>query len=248
MTLAGQSSHGIPPDPRYVTSDEIKALWRAIQTLQTANPSQATTISEGGLQIFDSAGNLVAQLGQLAAPGTTPDPTDQGMALYRTDPGVEGTTALEFLGGFIGFRDASENIIVSDDIVSRQGMGRPYLSFGAWMDRTVPQTTTSATFTTIQTVEGRKTHPKIEGQYLLYSSDATTPGEVRITNAADGTQIGTTQAVGEGNFIYVPFGPFDLPGSNLARLTLNLQARRTGGNGSVGVRGTSIRCIESNPV
>lgn len=234
-TLPGQSSHGIPGQARYEIPERLAALERQIKTQQTANPLQATTIDEGGLTILNADGQTIAQIGNFAG---------DGIAIYRDD----GTLALSLYSGFVAIWDRSGNYVVTDDTVSGQGLARPYLSAGTWTDEAVTAFTTASSWTTLQTVEMRKTHPKIEGQLLLRATDPNTTGEVRIQKVSDGSQVGDAQEIGAGANIYVPFGPYDLPGGNLERITLNLQCRRTGGSGQVGVRGISIRCIESNPV
>lgn len=237
----GQSSHGLRPDPRFVISDALKQVERDVKTQQTANPLQATTIEQGSLEVIDPrTGTVTFFVGEHVGPGAE---ETVGMDLTRTD----GSLAFQFVGGFVALWDASGNLVLSDDIISKQGLARPYLSAGTWTDQAVTAFTTSSSWVTMQTVELRKTHPKIEGQFLLRSTDSTTTGDLRIQKSSDGSQVGDIQEIDANANVYIPFGPYDLPGGNLERMTLNLQVRRTGGNGQVGVRGISIRGVESTP-
>ena len=104
-------------------------------------------------------------------------------------------------------------------------------------------TTTSGTFVTLQTALGSKMNPKIAMQ-VMARSDPGTSGEVRVVDE-DGTQIGSTITVPAGTWTYYDIAPTALPGAFKEPKSLNLQARRTGGTGSIGVCGISAEGRQS---
>lgn len=129
--------------------------------------------------------------------------------------------------------DNNDDIVVSDDGVSGQGLARPSLP---WSTRRVRfdtlASTDSATFDgVVDTGFVYKSHPRAYVQVVHCATTSGTTGELRLM--LDGVQVGTTQAVSFAvNF--VDFGPFAVPGSHMSQHRLVLECRRTGGTGRIG--------------
>lgn len=236
-TLPGQSSHGIQGQARYEFAEQIAELKRQIKTLQTANSSQATTITEGSLTVDDADGNPVVILG------------DTGIALVGNPIGMialrpDGSVAFS-LNPFVAIWDKSGNYIVTDDATSGQGLARPYLSLGAWVDVADPAATvTSSNWTTVQQISFYKQHPKVLVEFKLRSDAADTSGDIRVIDGS-GVQLGNAGSVSGAVTVQGFIGASALSGGHLSFTTLSLQVRRTGGNGHIGARGITAYGVES---
>jgi hypothetical protein len=248
----------MPPGPDDLAR-RVADLEKLVQRLAAVNAFNAATIDKGGLKVINggsiavidpATGRTVAYLGQ----GTIPDGSGrtQMVALFIRD---DGTPALELadLGTIPGHAhqqalqwfDRSGNIVIADDTLSGKGIAVPYVPFGPFMSNTAPtDTTTSATFTTLQSAVGYWMNPKVFIQILVRSSDATTTGNVRVLDQSN-NQIGSTQAVAGNDFKYVNIGPIAMPGNFKDSLSLNIQAQRTAGAGTIGVRGIVAIGIQS---
>lgn len=135
--------------------------------------------------------------------------------------------------------DRGQNIIFAEDTDSGQGMARPYLSLGPFVSNDYPSdTTSSGAFETLQSLVGFKQHPKVSMQLLGRADDVDTAGELRVIDQ-DGHVIGPVQTVAAGGYAYYTIGPVPLPGIHMQPISLNVQARRTAGTGTIGARGIS---------
>lgn len=140
-------------------------------------------------------------------------------------------------GQFWALVDASSNIVMSDDIVSGQGLATPYIPI-----TTVPAirmssaevTTTSTTFVPMYRMNALKQHPKIYAEFL-----ATTPAGVTAEVILGNTVTGVTIA-----------GPLTIPantslqffnlvgivtGGHMSYLGIDVQMRVASGAGTVGM-------------
>jgi hypothetical protein len=151
-----------------------------------------------------------AILGRVATPGT-PSPT-QNTALIR---------------------DFSGNIIFAPDVISEQGIGKPYLgipmhnaAFGA------PATTTSATFEALFRGYAFKQHPKLRMRFTA-NNPAGVTGEARLT--VDGSQVGSTVSLPASTLANYVIGPEEIAGAYEQEVIVELQVRRTAGASAIGV-------------
>jgi hypothetical protein len=192
-----------------------------------------------------------AYLGSLSGAYTRPDGKAQVTTLLYRDTGELAFSIADFdtadgYQQYIGLFDRAGNTIVSDDTNSGTGLARPHIPVGQWTDNLTPTaTTTSASFVNLQVLIGEWQHPRVALQAIYQSSSAGTTGEVRCVDS-DGIQIGTTQTVNSLDFAFSTFGtPAVLPGDFGAAKVLYLQARRTGGTGTIGVRGVQALGTQS---
>jgi len=240
----------LPPTNGWIVR-EFRALRRAMDEFRAARRLERASIGAGGLTI-DSGGYLAVQtptgvqtvyVGALDAElNHTDGSTQQGVWLRRED----GTLALavyadpSVLGNDrqgISLWDSSGRIVVADDIVSG-GLARPWIPISGWYDITgveVPvSTTTSGTFTSVVEQQLYQQHPTVRVVMRVRCSDGTTAGEVRVMSGA--TQVGATQTIAAGTYAQYEItgtSPIVPGGWGI----LQIQARRTAGSGTVGVRG-----------
>lgn len=236
----------------------IEDMLRRLKNLENANPLQVgATITNGGLTIkggggisvYSAAGELVFFVGKVPIPdgsgrtqieiGFARDDGSAALILadLGTTPGHTHQQALQWY-------DRSHNVVFADDTISGQGLANPYIPIGQWADYgTVPTaTTTSPTFTNLQTLVGVHQHPKVSGQILVYSDSGTT-GVIQMVDGSGNVIMSTTLA--SGTFGFVNFGPVVMPGINGTGISLILQGKVTGGAGKVGVRGISALGVQS---
>jgi hypothetical protein len=159
----------------------------------------------------------------------------------RLEP-VTGAGGLAVEGGqlvVVAVYDAAGNVVVSADAVTGQGLATPWLPvpFTSHSTTTLPvDTTTSGTFIGLLSGRYLKQHARLWAQILCRASDGSTSGEVRIVKVSDSTQIGSTGTISLGYYGLVTIGPGDVPGGHLEEMELEVQARRTAGTGTIGVR------------
>ncbi|MEU0940482.1 hypothetical protein [Embleya sp. NPDC005971] len=240
----------LPNGPGWIMR-ELAAIRRAITELRAARRLERASIGAGGLTI-DSGGYLAVQtpagtqtvyVGALGAElNHTNGSTQQGVWLRRED----GTLALAIyadptVGGDdrqgVSLWDRTGRIVVADDIVGG-GLARPWIPAAGWYDITgteVPvSTTTSGSFTAVVEQQLYQQHPKVRVVMRVRCSDGTTGGEVRVMSGA--TQVGATQTIAVGTYAQYEIAgtaPIVPGGWGI----LQIQARRTAGSGSIGVRG-----------
>jgi hypothetical protein len=224
----------LPPIPVTVSDDLTQILDAPGRSPQVGTE---VTIQAGGLYTFtDATGNKLCQIGVLPDGGF-------GFKTYRPD----GSVMLESVGsGYLGLtytaiRDQLGNALFFDDPVAN-GISRPRLSLGQWVDYTPLGTaavpTTSATFVTLQALFAYEQQPAARFDLMVSSPDAATTGEVRVLDP-NGVAVGSPLTVPPNANTVVHLGPTILtgwPSYDLAGY-FTLQARRTGGTGAIGARG-----------
>lgn len=191
-------------------------------------------VSRGSFRFLDDAGDMRIYFGPVVYGGST----TTGWILKR----ASGGNVFE-LGGsavdnqFWALRDEQGNIIVGDDAATGQGLARPYvpIPFVSGAAAVPTDTTTSATFTGLLSARYTKQHPRLKARILCRASDGTTTGEVQIVKVG-GAQIGTTVTVTAGFYGLLTIGPADVDGTHMEEMELEVQARRTAGAGTIGVR------------
>ncbi|MEV0805723.1 hypothetical protein [Micromonospora sp. NPDC050200] len=204
----------------------------------------SVTVDGGDITVIDAAGNIIGQIGDLGN-------GKRGFILRRAG----GYPALEVSGtgvgsdyGFVGMYDVSGNYIVTDDAASGRGLARPYIPIQVGEVSVPTAVATSTGFADLHVGAAVLQHPVLYAYVLIRSSDSSTTGEVRM--AVDGIGVGPTLPVNAGAYAYVNVGPFALPSSVLGNYSaiqvLSVQARRTAGTGTIGVRPLSILGLESS--
>lgn len=247
-----------PPTPSLMR--EINDLKKRLRRLETRRSLGNSSISEGDLSVTSGGafrvvdagdGHEVGRIGALPSWANRSDGSPQPGVLFNREDGT--------LAGFLGdlnattppyrqawqILDRAGHVVFADDTNSGQGIALPYLTFGMPVGNGVPtDTTTSGTFTTLQAVAGYWMSPKLLGQILIYASDGATAGQVRIVDE-NGAQLGATITVAAGAFQWVTWGPVTPPGSFGDPKTLNFQARRTAGTGTIGLRASTVIGVQS---
>jgi hypothetical protein len=128
-------------------------------------------------------------------------------------------------------RDFSGNIIFAPDVLSEQGIGKPWL--GIPMHNALfaaPTATTSATFEPLFRGYMFKQHPKLRMRFTANIAAATT-AEARMT--VNGAQVGSTVSLPASSFANYVIGPEDVDGTHEQELIVELQGRRASGAGAV---------------
>jgi len=137
---------------------------------------------------------------------------------------------------FWAMYDKQDHIIMSDDAVSGQGIGRPWIPYNTVRTvllTTPADTTTSTSYVSHHTISGVMQHPRIS--IRAYVSSQTSPftdgAQIRIFDPSTGTQIAQSAATVNnwvdlvGNHVNYDFG---------ASFVYDIQIRRTSGSGAVG--------------
>lgn len=240
----------ITPEPEPDLKQIIDRINRRLTNLEQQNPLQGgMVISGGGLTAVDpTTGNRTGFIGL----GDFSDGSDRKQmetVFYRADGTVAfiiadlGTTLGHPFAQALQMWDHNGNIWAADDIISGQGIARPYLSMGTWTDNSEPvMTTTSTSFANLQTLNGVKQHPKIEGQIITYADSGTT-GVLEMIDQASNVLF--THNIASGEFQYTDFGPVALAGTHEQSITLTIQAKVSTGSGKVGARGVSCLGVQS---
>lgn len=244
---------------RMMIREEVGELLRA-GLLRNASIGEGggLTIRDGGnLTIRDggdlyvryreeNGGGTAVYAGDLYAPGTnTYRGTGLGafaedgtaIAQFRTDnQWGDGAPVAEVY-------DAGQRVVFAPDAASGQGLARPYVPavfhrarFGDWV------TTTSGAFETLFTATLNRQHPRLYVQARASNDTAGATGEVRVL--VNGVQWGATlptQFLVENK----TWGPAPVDGTHMASLTVQVQARVSGGGGGVRVEPSSCLGLQS---
>ncbi|KDN84369.1 hypothetical protein [Kitasatospora cheerisanensis] len=178
-----------------------------------------------------------------------PDGTPQYGVVFRREDGSAALAIWDGAGASpqpIAVWDRAGNTIIADDRVSGQGLARPYLSTDAWFGATeVPAFTTSSTsFTTLQHMVWYKQHPRVEANFLVRCSDATTSGQIQLIDDNNVVVAGPVNVAAGAYYWDAVTGT--VAGGHEARFNLHWQARVTpGSTGNIGVKGLSTFGIQS---
>lgn len=243
------------PDPN---NDQLMAnirdLERRIKSLETSAPQRSMSISDGGQMIVRGRdGKTLVLLGRIDNPArNAPDGKPQmGFYLFRStgEIALSVEDALPTVDGFqqyLALWDRSGNIIAGDDTTSGQGLARPWLPVPFYDYPAEPtQTTTSTSFTTLQRAAAYpKQLPQITVGVVVETSAGTT-GEVRLFDTTHGAVVGSVLSIPANTFAGYNIGPAPIGGNHMDGLDLDIQARRTGGTGTVGVRVVTAYGVQS---
>lgn len=225
----------------------VKNLTRRIEDLEKGAGIGSTAIDAGDLSIL--GGSLTVGPGAIVYMGPGVFGGDNATTwIFRR---YDGTTALSLTGTSSGNQnwqllDNAQNVVVSDDD-SDQGLARPYLPINFELhSSTVPTvTTTSGTFVPLFTGRYLKQHPRAEVEVLANASTGATSGEVQLYNVSTGLVIDGPRSIGLGFYGSVILGPATVDGGFLSTQEIEIQARRTAGAGTIGIRVLNAYGVES---
>jgi len=237
---------------RYNTDDvsivrELASLRKRIANLESGRRATGTAVDLGSFRVKSgtfvvtnpNTGQDIIYMGNVTNVGGG-DWSSQGW-IYRRG---NGTHAFALSGPdddsqYWALYDESGNIIVSEDASAGQGLARPWLPLQFVDSTTVSAptaTTTSASYVALQTTRYRRQHPKVRAYILCRASDGTTTGEVRIgLGGSPDVQIGANITVTAGMYSGAAIEG-SVPGTWDQEVELEIQAKRTAGAGTIGVR------------
>lgn len=245
--MANPGNYNTPEDSNLIGI--IKKLTDRVTALEKLTRASATSIDGGVLEVKSVTGKLLWAFGDIAKAGVVDSATglpvtradgsiQMGVAAFR-DSGEIAFTVLDLSNGgtykqYWSLWDVQGNVIMSDDVVSGQGLARPYIPMAFIpTDTTVWGATQGALFTDMAQSSFNAQHPQIYIDLLMYC-DSGTSGQMRLI-MDDTTQFGPTISGGSGFTLMTP-SYIKLPalawGTNH---TLAVQACRTAGTGNVKV-------------
>ncbi|MEU8264488.1 hypothetical protein AB0C02_28180 [Micromonospora sp. NPDC048999] len=211
---------------------------------------EASSVGQGGLsvkdggsmRVIDRDGSVLSRIGDLGG-GV------RGTWIARAggEPafGVYGTGVGDDVG-FAGLYDRSGQYVVTDDAQSGRGLARPYIPIPH--GEVSPPTTSTGSTSFVTMAEGLTAiqHPVLL-VYGLAMCSAGTAGEVRVS-LDDPGPVGPVESIAAGAYRFFYLGPFAMPYSGEYGMlhTIQIQARRTAGTGTIGVRVLSILGLESS--
>lgn len=240
----------LPPTAGWMAR-EIRALKAALSELRAARRLENASVGAGGLAIEQGGaltmrtpdGIQAVYVGALGPELVHMDGSTQQAIWLRREDGTlavavyadPATTGSDRQG--VAILDYNGRIVMADDVI-HGGLARPWVSASGWYDVTGVETpvsvTTSSTFAAVVEQEIYQQHPHIRVVVRVRTSNGTTAGEVRLT--CDSDQIGSTVTIAAGTY-----GQYEIEGDSLIPPggwgRLLVEARRTAGSGTIGVRG-----------
>ncbi|MFB7672954.1 hypothetical protein ACFC26_16250 [Kitasatospora purpeofusca] len=202
----------------------------------------SVVVGEGGrLFVQTPDGVTMLYVGDIDPPH--PDASRQTGLVVRREDGTAAMSVWDGAGGdqAVILWDRGGRVIVSEDRATGQGLSRPFIGGPGWFGATEqPEFTTDSTaWTTLMITPWVKQQPKLWAWYLIQCSDATTSGEVQLTDNA-GTAISPVITAGAGAFFYgSTTGP--LAGAHESSTYLRWKARvDPGSTGTIGVKGLAV--------
>ncbi|KXK63346.1 hypothetical protein AWW66_03265 [Micromonospora rosaria] len=228
----------------------LRDLERDIRAQAAGRRLEASSIGRGGLalrdggsmRIIDRDGSVLGRIGDL---GDGIRGTWIGRANGEPAIGAYGTGVGDDVG-FAGLYDRSGQYVVTDDASSGRGLARPYIPIQVGEVTPPTATTTSSTFESLAEGMASLQHPCLV-VYGLALAGAGTAGEVRVWLDHPGP-VGPVTTIPTAAYTFFTIGPFALPSSGEYGTLRNIQiqARRTAGTGTLGVRVLSVLGLESS--
>lgn len=238
----GSKYRPMPPD---LIRSQL-SISNRLSTMETSPRAPQTTVNETGGNSFKfvaSNGTEVVKFGDLGVGIGT------GWSFRRPN-----NNSLAFwLGGnvltsnFWALNDNANNIIISDDASSGEGLARPYVpystvKFSDYSNASV--TTASTSFVPAYLVLGKKQHPRISVQYII-STPVGVSAEVQLADTSSNTIIiGGPTAFGSNTYAVSSFTTA-LDGNHLDEIKVDLQFRVSGGAGTIGILLTYAYGVQS---
>lgn len=220
----------------------IAELERRLKKLETSPRAGHTSVSHGKFLIQDGSGG--AALMRAGYLGNDDAGEVRGMSMHRpsgefmfsTWSGAGGDS-----GGFWAWYDKAGNAVVSDDVVSGQGLATPYIGSPVFApgDRSKWPSVTASTYTEQWYGEWYHQHPRLLVS-VWTQTDAGTSGDVQVTcNGASASQAVGSADNGIKHLILTP------PGAHLDYLEVIVSLRRTAGSGFMGCWPMGVYGIQS---
>lgn len=206
-----------PPGPDWLVR-EVRELRRELEELRSARASSATSFQGGVFRLLDDSGDLRFAAGHVTKTG-----------------GIDSLGDLAAYGTVLLSDDGAVVLLVQEGF-----RGISYPANLVPFHRPAPEVVTSATFVTV--FEAAVLFPAHEVLYLEGSvqTDVGTTGELRVTEGFTGqdTDALTLPSGTNGGYLFRwthpgPSGLYDQGAHDTPNVFFGLQARRTGGAGSV---------------
>ncbi len=210
----------------------IKRLENEVATLKRGSSLSGAVLSRGTVEVQTDTGQVLQRIGAIPWAGTTA----YGAINFRAN----GTVAAIIFdtadgAGYWAFYDEQGNPCLSNDTVANQGLATPYLPYTAtpWTQvLTAPEVTTLGTFDQMARISGHKQNPYIRA-YLLTQADVGTTGEVQLAIGGVAITDAPTPIPDGANMYQTVDAP--LPGDHMAIFSVDVEARRLTGAGSIRV-------------
>lgn len=234
--MRGRYNNGIEHD----LVARLVDMERRLKDIEKGTGIGSTTIDSGSLNVTDgsiSIGTIPSvYFGQIIINESY---FSTGWYFRRMD----ASTALTLDGDdvssqFLSHLDRAQNIVVADDGPGGTGLARPHLNitFVEHSNILPTNTTTSGTLTPLVTARYQKQQPRIRVDVLARSSDGSTTGEIQLKDVGINTLLGSPTSITAGFYGVVTLGPFDVAGAHMETIEVEIQARRTAGAGTIGIR------------
>lgn len=162
-----------------------------------------------------------------------------GWVLRRADATVALTLdGVDANSQYLKVQDRAQNMVFADDGPGGTGLARPHLhiNFVEHSNIVPTNTTTSGSLTPLVTARFQKQHPQIQVDVLARSSAGGTTGEIQLYDVAAAQLLGSPVAVTSAFYGVLSLGPFAFTGAHMATVELEIQVRRVGGAGTIGIR------------
>ena len=218
----------------------IAVMERRLKDLEKGAGIGSTSIDSGSLTVTDGSISVGSPqsiyFGQVLLNGLY---FSTGWVFRRADVSVAMTLdGVDANSQYLKIQDRAQNIVFADDGPGGIGLARPHLNI-TFVDHSniVPtNTTTSGALTSLSTARFQKQHPRIRADVLVRSSDGSTTGEVQLRDPTAGVLLGSPTAITAAFYGVITLGPFTFSGAHMDTVELEIQARRTAGAGTIGIR------------
>ncbi|NXY93494.1 hypothetical protein HYE82_03535 [Streptomyces sp. BR123] len=220
----------LPPSPQDIWR-AIRSLQRDLRELMAARRSERT----GTMRVYTSAGTLIIETGPTPSTHLNGS-TQEGIRLYREDGSLVAAVQAEPSVTGVDTQcwtlyDRLGNAVVADDPIPGMGLGLPYIPipFARSYYWDWPGTFSIPWVDMYQTtIKKQQAMAYVSVAHTMDTSGATGEIQVTVNGAAIGSPTGVIWSVQT-----TTVGPFSLPGDHLAAVDLRVQARFTGGAGSL---------------
>ncbi len=209
----------------------LAAAEKRIAALERGRPLASASISQGNLDVRTPDGSSILRAGEIPYGSEAAF----GVEVRRLSGGLQARFFDTPDGnGYAAIFDSEGHVIFSEDTASNRGIATPYLAYRSTPYTEVvtpPQATVSATLEKLHRITAQKAQPWVR-TLLLVKTDADTTGQIVLTQY--GAQIGNPLDVPVATYGYFYLdAPVD--GGHMDAIYIDVEARRTGGTGSVRV-------------
>lgn len=205
-------------DPVAALVERVRRLESQLRELRASRRLESASIRGGTFTVLDTDGRTIARFGDLGN-------GYRGVYLY----------------------DRASNYVFSDDVFAGAGLARPYVPLTVGGLDAPPATTTSGTMVDLAAGSCIVQHAGLYLHLLVRASDGTTAGEAQLT--VGGVQVGSTLTIPAGASTEAVIGPAAVGtagGTYGSIQRVAVQARRTAGAGTIGVRVLSLLGVDSS--